>query len=233
MKRLFVITLTLSLTFSPLAWSLFYDFEAEKQLDDWQVIQGTWSIIDGELDGKGPQAGQPGVMIVLSDQIWEDDWKDYTVEFRTKILDNTEDAGVVFRWQKAEPNDRKYYLYRIDNWPRGFGQKQAEGWVAGNMQGQTKVDIDPDTWYEFKLEVVGKKFDCYLDDELMFELEDPKDTYSWGRIGFRMWNSHARYDDLEIKGPGIPGSAVKPVDKTTITWGQIKRNSEFGVRSSD
>ena len=222
MKHLFGITLILTLTFSAVAWSLFYDFETEKQLDDWKVIQGTWSIIDGELDGKGPQAGQPGVMLVLADHVWKEKWEDYTVEFRAKILEDTEDAGVVFRWQKAEPNDRRYYLYRIDNWPRGFNQKQAEGWVAGDMQGQNKIDMEPDTWYKFKLEVVGNKFNCYLDDELMFKLEDPKNTYSWGRVGFRMWNSHARYDDLDIRGPGIPGAAVNPGGKITTIWGQIK-----------
>jgi len=176
-----------------------------------------------ELDGKGPQAGQPGVMIVLAEHLWKDEWKDYTVEFKAKILEDTEDAGVVFRWQKAEPNDRKYYLYRIDNWPRGFNQKQAEGWVAGNMQGQEKIDIESDIWYNFKLEVVGNKFNCYLDDKLMFKLEDPENTYSWGRIGFRMWNSHARYDNLDIRGPGIPGTAVAPKGKLTTTWGRIKK----------
>ena len=222
MKRLFGITLALMLIFTAVAWSLFYDFETEKQLDDWKVIQGTWSIIDGELDGKGPQAGQPGVMLVLADNIWKEEWKDYTVEFKAKILEDTEDAGVAFRWQKAEPNDRRYYLYRIDNWPRGFNQKQAEGWVAGDMQGQNKIDMESDTWYKFKLEVIGNKFNCYLDDELMFKLEDPKNTYSWGRVGFRMWNSHARYDDLDIRGTGIPGAAVNPGRKMATTWGQIK-----------
>ncbi len=222
MKHLFGITLIFTLTFPAVAWSLFYDFENEKQLDDWKVIQGTWSIIDGELDGKGPQAGQPGVMLVLADHVWKEEWEDYTVEFKAKILEDTEDAGVTFRWQKAEPNDRRYYLYRIDNWPRGFNQKQAEGWVAGDMQGQNKIDMEPDTWYKFKLEVVGNKFNCYLDDELMFKLEDTKNTYSWGRIGFRMWNSHARYDDLDIRGPGIPGAAVNPGGKITTAWGQIK-----------
>ena len=222
MRRLFVIALTLILAFSADSWSLFYDFESKKQLDDWKVVQGTWSIIDGELDGKGPQAGQPGVMVVLADHIWKEDWKDHTVEFKAKILEDTEDAGVVFRWQKAEPNDRRYHLYRIDNWPRGFNQKQAEGWVAGNMQGQEKVEIEPDTWYKFKLEVIGSQFNCYLDDKLMFKLEDPKDTYSWGRVGFRMWNSHARYDDLDIRGPGIPGAAVSPSGTMAITWGRIK-----------
>jgi len=221
-KRLFFITLILAFTFSVTSWALFYDFDDEKQLDDWKVIQGTWSIIDGELDGKGPQAGQPGVMIVLADQVWKEEWKDYTVEFKAKILDDTEDAGVVFRWQIAEPNDRKYYLYRIDNWPRGFNQKQAEGWVAGNMQGQEKIEIEPDTWYKFKLEVVGSEFNCYLDDKLMFKLSDQKNTYSWGRIGFRMWDSHARYDSLNIIGPGIPGTAVAPMGKLAVTWGKLK-----------
>lgn len=222
MKRLLRLTMILTLVFPLAAWSLLYDFEDLKQFDDWTVIQGTWSIIDGELDGKGPQAGQPGVMIVLSDDTWNDEWKDYTVEFDAKILEDTEDAGVVFRWQLAEPNDRRYYLYRIDNWPRGFNQKQAEGWIAGNMQGQTAMDIEPDVWYKFRLEVVGDRFDCYLDDELMFELEDPQKTYMYGRVGFRMWNSHARYDNLSITGPGIPGSAVSSGGKSVATWGQIK-----------
>jgi len=222
MKRLVSITWVLTLVSSLVAWSLSYDFEDKNQLNDWKVIQGTWSIIDGELDGTGPQGGQPGVMIVLSDKVWDDNWKDYTVEFRAKILENTEDAGVVFRWQKAEPNDRRYYLYRIDNWPRGFKQKQAEGWIVEKMQGQKKIDIESGIWYKFKLEVVGNKFNCYLDDKLMFELKDEKNTYSKGRVGFRMWNSHARYDDLSITGPDIPGSAVNSYGKSANTWGQIK-----------
>ena len=222
MFKCFSICLFLSAIFLNSADALYYDFENQKQLDDWNVIQGTWSIIDGKLDGKGPQAGQPGIMIVLADHIWKDEWKDYTVKFKAKIQENTEDAGIVFRWQKAEPNDRRYYLYRIDNWPRGFNQQQAEGWVAGQMQGQEKIEIESDKWYQFRLEVVGTKFNCYLDGKLMFNLEDPKNTYSWGRIGFRMWNSHAQYDDLDIRGSGIPGSAVSSGEKMTITWGKLK-----------
>ncbi|MFC1719177.1 family 16 glycoside hydrolase [Candidatus Poribacteria bacterium] len=226
MKRLFGLTMILTLVFPLATWSLLYDFEDPAQLDDWTLIQGTWSIIDGELDGRGPQAGQPGVMIVLSDNTWNDEWKDYTIEFDAKILEDSEDAGIVFRWQNADPADLRYHLYRIDNWPRGFGQKQAEGWVADEdggareMMGQTKVDIEPDIWYKFRVEVVGSNFKCYLDDELMFELD--ANGYSWGKIGFRMWNSHARYDNLSITGPGIPGAAVEPSGKLTATWGQIK-----------
>jgi hypothetical protein len=213
--------------------ALLYDFEDENQFSDWNVIQGNWSIIDGELDGKGPQVGQPGVMIVLSDDIWNDEWKDYTVEFRARILEDTEDAGVVFRWQKAEPDDRRYYLYRIDNWPREFNQKQAEGWIAGDMQGQTRVEIESDLWYRFRLVVAGDKFNCYLDDELMFELQDPQQTYSWGRVGFRMWNSHARYDDLNITGPGIPNAAVESDGKLAATWGGIKTSGRMQAVAHD
>ncbi len=225
MKRLFGITLILTLAFSSTAWSLLYDFEDEHQLDDWQVIQGTWSIIDGELDGAGPQAGQPGIMIVLSDDVWDDAWKDYTVEFRAKLLDDTEDIGIVFRWQKAEPTDMKYHLCRIDSWPRDFNQQQAEGWIGveegggREMIGQTKIEIEYDTWYKFKLEIAGNQFRYYLDDELMFEVEGA--GYSWGKVGFRMWNSHARYDDIEIIGTGIPG-AVSFSGKLAATWGQLK-----------
>ena len=225
MKQLLVITLALALALPSAAWSLFYDFEDPDQFNDWEVIQGTWSIIDGELDGQGPQAGQPGVMIVLSDDVWDDAWRDYTVEFRAKILEDTEDAGIVFRWQNADPNDTRYHLYRIDNWPRGYGQKQAEGWVAAEdggareMLGQTKIEIESDTWYKFRLEVAGSTYKCYLDDELMFELEGK--GYSWGKIGFRMWNSHARYDDLSITGPGIP-SVVTSSGKLAAMWGEVK-----------
>ena len=37
--------------------ALLYDFEDENQFSDWNVIQGSWSIIDGKLDGEGPQTG--------------------------------------------------------------------------------------------------------------------------------------------------------------------------------
>jgi len=224
-KKLLGITLLLTLMFSSPAWSLFYDFQDAGQLDDWTVIQGTWSIVDGVLDGQGPQAGQPGVMAVISDHMWDENWKDYVVEYKARILDSTEDAGIVFRWQKADPNDTRYHLCRVDSWPRNEGQQQAEGWAAPvdgagrEMLGRTKIEIEYDTWYDFRLEVAGEKFSYYFHGDLMFEIEGA--GYSWGKIGFRMWNSHAQYDDVLITGAGIPG-AVSSIGKLSVTWGLLK-----------
>ena len=87
------------------------------------------------------------------------------------------------------------------------------------MLGKTKIEIEHDTWYDFKIEVAGEKFNYYFDGELMFELEGA--GYTWGKIGFRMWNSHAQFDNIQITGNGIPG-AVSSVDKLSATWGNIK-----------
>jgi len=48
MVKCFSICLFLSVIFLNSADALYYDFENQKQLDDWNVIQGTWSIIDAE-----------------------------------------------------------------------------------------------------------------------------------------------------------------------------------------
>ena len=54
-------------------------------------------------------------------------------------------------------------------------------------------------------------------------------TYDKGRPGLGGRDSTVAYEYVEINGPGIPPTAVEPVDKLAITWGELKKKIDIGA----
>gem|GEM_PF-3641387 len=59
------------------------------------------------------------------------------------------------------------------------------------------VILDPDTWYLFKVEVVGNKVKAFIDDQLIFDFTGLK--LDRGAVGFMDDGVHVHYDDARVK----------------------------------
>lgn len=72
------------MAFSLTAWGLRFDFENEKQLKDWEVVSGEWSIEEGALvikNVKPHQGWDHGAGLICGDL----KWKDYVLKVKMVI----------------------------------------------------------------------------------------------------------------------------------------------------
>ncbi len=53
-------------------------------------------------------------------------------------------------------------------------------------------------------------------------VEQDDKTYDKGRPGLGGRDSTVLYEYVEINGPGIPPTAVEPVEKLAVTWASLK-----------
>lgn len=200
--------------------ALFFDFEDNAQLDEWEIISGTWQLENDEIINSSVASGEGADDLILA--IGDDTWTDYTVEFEANGL--TDDIGIVFRLQDINnycgfllaPNLdlSEWFLKAGGAFDENLGEK-------GNNLG-----VSTNEWHKYKLVVEGMQASIFVDNQEAFDPLDIMDGFEQGRIGLRQWGDHGHYDNVLISGPGIPRSpgesATEPNGKLVSAWGYIK-----------
>jgi WD40 repeat protein len=116
---------------------------------------------------------------------------DITVEARTEknnIRLTAGDGGVViFNWEVGQGGIR---VQRPD-----FPAADGKGWGGGNLVGTNPRNLDPDKWYtlRWRLTPTGQK--VWVDDELVFEVEEPYDLSVPRQVGVSAFFQNA----IEVK----------------------------------
>jgi len=229
--RLFA-SLTMSLLFvcSPV-WALLYDFSTQNQLKDWEVVieKGEWEIQDGVLSFEGDTGlVKPGIVT------GKEDWTDYSLEFKLKNANKDEipyihsalryvdqDNCDVFQMNKARLWHRPYVEGEERPW--GPSPENFIGDYSWFDEGAPKEGAFPDSgdWYTVKFQVQGDQFTAWLEGEQVLDFQFDEGAEK-GKVGLGVYVGHVQFDDVEIDGPGIPASQVKPSGKLTTTWAVIK-----------
>ena len=208
-----------------LVWALYFDFEDDAQLEQWD-IQGTWKIEKDKESGSKILSGEgAGEVIAL---VGEGNWTDYTVEFEAS--GQTDEIAIAFRAQDAD-NFLSFMVAPSINLSEWF-QKSGGQFNENIAEKGDKLGIETQEWHKYKLVVEGDKASIFADDKeaiKALQLDKLPDVFKTGKIGFRQWADSARYDNVLITGPGIPrtpgepGAAVTPATKLTTTWATLKR----------
>jgi hypothetical protein len=200
--------------------SLSFDFEDEAQLEEWDILGGTWQIEEDELKNSNIVSGEGDGDLILA--IGDESWADYTIEFEANGL--TDDIGIVFRLQDIN-NYCGFLLAPNLNLSEWF---LKEGGVFDENVGVKgdNLGIRTNEWHRYKIVVEGMQAQMFVDGEEPFDPLEITKGFEKGRIGLRQWADHGHYDNVLISGPGIPLSAgekaVEPDGKIADTWGSIK-----------
>lgn len=200
--------------------ALFFDFEDNAQLDEWEVISGTWQLENDEISNSSVASGEGLDDLILA--IGDDTWTDYTVEFEACGL--TDDIGIVFRLQDIN-NYYGFLLAPSVSLSEWF--LKAGGAFDENLgEKGDNLGISTNEWHKYKLVVEGMQASIFVNDEEAFDPLDIMDGFEQGRIGIRQWGDHGHYDNVLISGPGIPRSpgesATEPNGKLASAWGHVK-----------
>lgn len=200
--------------------ALFFDFEDNAQLDEWEIINGTWQLENDEISNSSVVSGEGADDLILA--IGDDTWTDYTVEFEANGL--TDDIGIVFRLQDIN-NYFGFLLAPNLNLSEWF-LKSGGGFDENLGDKGDNLGVSTNEWHRYKLVVEGMQASIFVNDEEPFDPVGIMDGFEQGRIGLRQWADHGHYDNVLISGPGIPRSpgelAVEPNGKLSSAWGRIK-----------
>ena len=226
------------------SFALFFDFEDQDQLDQWEVLippndprndpDASWQIVNGALELK---SGGAWDFLALKDL----EFADGTIHYKLKWIEGGIcEIGVFYRLEESPhlphyhvhvsainvpPTGVRWgYIEKVINGAKATGgswrptiNRQIPGW------GHAPVD----KWFEFKIEVRGDEHVVYAGREgrLKKAIELRHDERRSGRVGLVNYSGQdtVLIDDFEvILDPTIV--AVERRGKLTTIWGKIKND---------
>jgi alpha-L-arabinofuranosidase len=123
-----------------------------KGLDGWRAVRGQWAIVDGALrqttDGLGTLAvaGDAG-------------WRDYTLTLKARKISGAEGFLVTF----GGGDDGRKSWWNLGGWGNRQHGIESAGLDAPHVDGT----IEPNRWYDIKIELQGATASFFLDGQLV------------------------------------------------------------------
>lgn len=205
-----------TLTIHP-ALAILYEFDSDKEIADWELgPQAEAKVKDGMLEltvGGGQNSGI---------YFGEDNWTDYKMEVKARkivgpyfhLFVRTQEPAVDFYFMEISYNSHTTSVFMF----QGGAANEITG--GARPERPDSKDTKGGDSYTIVFEVEGQTLRTYIDGKLMVETDDK--TYDKGRPGLGGRDSTVAYEYVEINGPGIPPTAIEPVDKLAVTWGALK-----------
>lgn len=194
-----------------------YEFDSDKEIADWELgPQATAKVKDGMLELTVAGGQNSGIYF------GEENWTDYHMEVRARkivgpyfhLFVRTQEPAVDFYFMEISYNSHTTSLFMF----QGGGANEITG--GNRPKRPDSKDTKGGDAYTIAFEAEGETLRTYIDGKPMVENQDK--TYDKGRPGLGGRDSTVAYEYVEINGPGIPPTAVEPVDKLAITWGTLK-----------
>ncbi len=185
--------------------------------DGWNAVSGEWKIVkDAYAETSGAQYAKT--------MFGDEGWTDYTVEVDVTLVENVNvnAAGVLIRADKDGDNGMRFWI-RTDQ-----HKCQLSRWKENQFEHiATPLPAEPEVGKTHRLKVIaeGQNYQCFVDDELLFDGDDDMKFRNSGRIGFIAYEANVHFDNLSIDGADIPSFAVEPNGKLTTRWGQLKTDA--------
>ena len=206
MKTLTTLIFLLTLFSVMPAFALFFDFDDNEKPVEWKEEGGKWKVENGLYIGEEFNAVE-GITL-----IGEENWTDLAFEATVRKAEGNWMALVV-RWVDV---NNHYGLWV------NLGNSTAEWWVktgAYAQHGSGAIKLNKEK-YKLKIVAKGDTFKGYYNDKLVTTMEHK--GHKQGRVGLLVWQGSSGFDDVSVKGPGIPELAVNPQGKLASTWARMK-----------
>jgi len=213
--------LVILLVCNNLSQALLYNFEDPKQLKDFVIDEGDWTIKNGMLEGMLPAKDYLGIRLAYPGS---ENWSDYTLEVKgtwVEDLGQARDSAQVEIYFRFVDKDNRYFLdanYFLNN-SGLYAQLKGDWPEIGGPRVPVKGIPDVKT-HNYKIELKGESIKVYIDGNIIFDIKDNK--FPKGTIGLGGYGSRVQFDNLKIEGPGLPASSVEPKSKLSLCWGKLK-----------
>jgi Tol biopolymer transport system component len=198
-------------------------------------VSGDWERLDARVFRQGDGTAAPTLLL-----FGRNEWADYRLKVRTRIMDETGGLLLFFRYQ-GEDRRLWWSISGRKDIPSGIGQDQ---WGDGEIVSQTGVprSIEKRRWYEISLLVSGGEVKGYLDGKLSMKYTLPDDgTRTSGKLGLGTWKVAAEFELLELEAleaeaiPGPPSLRgrvlVRGMEGVPVPHAEI--SGSFGTTAAD
>lgn len=196
------------------------NFEGKEIPKGWQKGLGLWEVQNGVM-----RQSEMGRNRFLAYAVNDTAWKDYELTVKIRPISATNYAGVLVRVQKLGSGDAQWATGAFYYWLIGIGGNYSKIWEAPSgaaVEGNPGSTLIANKWNEVKVVAKGNSLSCYLNGKLEKEYADKSDAHPYGGIGLATYDAEAEFDDVEVKGPGIPGLAVEASGKVAVRWGELR-----------
>jgi len=233
--QLTVLALFLTAVFASSGIAVDMQEDFENGFDDWEIYDepgandapSNWQIAsvggqDTTLTPKSNIYGGPAGAYEPSRCSWaiysKAEWASAVFEVSMYMTDN-DIPGLLFRY--VDPDN--FYVFDLMQQARDIPPfKRLRKIVNGAY---TELDIvhdngyDQNVWYVVRIEYNGSKIKVFLDDELLFDVDDNESALPSGKIALSSWGmTDVFFDSVSISG----SAAVEPDGKLSQLWGAIK-----------
>ena len=166
--------------------SIHYDFD---DLLNWNVVSGTWSVVNGSLDGFSNAEG----LIHTGDIIWNE----YMLTTKVKIAADSPRAEAAFCVRLVDSEN--FYWAGLGCWGHRVSISRMVDHVPEELAfSGDSADIVKDVWYVLSIEVSDNAISLYVNDILELVVNDS--TFASGVVGTRVWNAHVLVDYVTVSG---------------------------------
>ena len=155
-----------------------------------------WRFASGDWKWDGDVLRQTGKEQDLRAYAGKKDWKDYTLTLKARKLGGAEGFLIIF----AAPDEKGKSWWNIGGWGNKSHGLEIRGIEAERVPGR----IEPNRWYDIKVELKGSTIRCYLDGKLIHDVTAAK-VKSMYAIAGRAGN------DIILK---VVNAADEPADTT-------------------
>ncbi len=135
-----------------------FQSDFNKSTDDWKPTRGSdWSVVDGAYR-------QSALGNDRRSFAGDTDWTDYTLTLQARKISGTEGFMVIFH----APNRNNLVRWNIGGWGNtATALEEVQDGEATVFGDRVPMTIQPDRWYNIRIELHGPNIKCYLGDELV------------------------------------------------------------------
>lgn len=178
-------------------------------LGDWALGQGQWAARDGVLSQTGDQTNDRATAGDAA-------WTDYTYHVQARKLSGKEGFLIAFHYQNAN----NYLWWNVGGWGNTrTAIEQVHNGTNTQLGPDIPLTVEPNRWYDIKIEVQGRAVRCFLDGKLIEEVADtppapPAPLYavasralSTGDVILKVVNTSPSAQQMQVDLQGAQGVA--------------------------
>lgn len=93
----------------------------------------------------------------------EEAWRDYTLSLKARRLSGSDGLLIIVRGHGA----REYVAWRVGSWENSYHGIVSHLGEQDRLVARVPGTIEPNRWYDIKVQLKGTRMDCYLDGRLV------------------------------------------------------------------
>ena len=152
----------------------------------WKVYNGAWSTTTGLYQ-------QTAITTDCRTTTGDTNWNNYTISLRARKTGGNEGFLILFNWQ----DDNNWTWWNIGGWNNTLdGVEQMVNGSKTLIGSQVAGSINTNQWYDIKIILTGWRIQCYLDGQLIQDVQYPGPPH--GAVGLGTWNTQASFTNFVV-----------------------------------